>query len=66
MIVPDRVLDVGRFRPGANWLIVGALLFPRGPARYVAVPEAWSLLDRAGALGAAQGDGACTKLSTAA
>ncbi|MFC9850242.1 hypothetical protein [Streptomyces prasinus] len=75
MTVPDRVLDVGRFRTGAKWLTVGALVLLWVGARYVAVPEVWSLLDRAELLGAAassgappaaEGDGAYTKLYTAA
>ncbi|MET8216527.1 hypothetical protein [Streptomyces hirsutus] len=75
MTVPDRVLDAGRFPTRAKWLVVGALVVLWVPARYVAIPEIWSLLDRAEVLGAAAtsgtpsaaaGDGAYTKVYTAA
>ncbi|WP_326753914.1 hypothetical protein OH738_18700 [Streptomyces hirsutus] len=75
MTVPDRVLDAGRFPARAKWLVVGALVVLWVSARYTAIPEIWSLLDRAEMLGAAAasgtpsaeaGDGAYTKVYTAA
>ncbi|MFE9922197.1 hypothetical protein ACFYQA_11570 [Streptomyces sp. NPDC005774] len=75
MTLPDRVLDAGRFGTRAKWLLVGALVLLWASARYVAIPEIWSLLDRAEVLGAAAtsgapsaeaGDGAYTRVYTAA
>lgn len=75
MTVPEQVLDAGRFGTRAKWLVVGALVVLWVLARFVAIPEIWRLLDRAEVLGAAatsgtpsaeDGDGAYTKVYTAA